>query len=430
MKKIGKSFLMIVMVLGMLCPHVLADTDGEASSNNRYIFSGNDAVNTGTDNGFSKSKPIKKGDPHYGWSLGDFCITGYTSYVIDDDGTVVFLKNVGDKVKLSFELQHEKDALNGDEDIQLHYDKKAYDEYFQTKKYQHSMGLLVMQRTDYQNKPDDLIIFESFLEDTETEEEKEVQLCEEGDYEVALDYELEVDGSLLGIGLIDKDSYEDYRIFFKFKVRNGNCMVFPKDLSGNELTNESYSEEGFFIDLAKSRYLEIYVRHFVLSEGKNGMTEDARHSGPAADGEKYTRPGIYEIEVKNKYTKQTTTKKVYVGEDPEIRMLAISNAVPEESDKSANPVKKDKNGPPEVKNEQNSGNGATVIICVVVSVVIVAVISLVFINRKKHKKTSSVTVEDADSQSDVAIGVNFDQTNLEEVSGDSNEIELPEDKDT
>lgn len=38
----------------------------------------------------------------------------------------------------------------------------------------------------------------------------------------------------------------------------GNNMVFPKDLAtGSELINESSTEEGFRLALAKSRYLDI-----------------------------------------------------------------------------------------------------------------------------------------------------------------------------
>ncbi len=335
MKRNSKTFLLIMLAFTMLSPKVLADNDGTASSDNAYVFSGTTVVNTGKDNGFSKRYPIDKDDPHYGWSLGDFYVTGFTSYNIEQDGTVVFLKNAGDKVTLSFDLQQSKTMLNGDDDLELHYDTKAYDEYFQTKVYQHSMGLLIMQKTDYQNKKEDPIIFESFLEDAKQKSDKEVQLCEEGDYEVALDYEIEVDGSYFGI--LDKDTYEDYRISFNFKVRNGNCMIFPRDLAGNELTNESYSQDGFFIDFAKSRYLRINVKYMVLVEGQNGLVEDVRYNRPAADGEQYTQSGIYEIDIENLYTSQTMTKTIYVGDDPVIKMLAIEGKSLEDVNKELYP---------------------------------------------------------------------------------------------
>ena len=73
-----------------------------------------------------------------------------------------------------------------------------------------------------------------------------VQLFEEGDYEVALDYEVTKSQ------LIPQTHH--YRIFFKFSVRNANCMVYPFDIvTGAELTNSSVTENWFSLDLAKSR---------------------------------------------------------------------------------------------------------------------------------------------------------------------------------
>ena len=437
MRNFKKSILLTLTAIILLCPKVMADNDGTASSNNEYTFSGSQYVlHTKTDNGFSGGKAIEKGDPHYGWSMGDFKITGYTSYIVENDGTVVFLKNAGDRVKLSFEMQQDKDKLNDDEDIVLHFDTKAYDEYFQTKVYQHSMGLLVMQRTDYQNKPDEPIVFESFLEYSTAQYDKEVQLCEEGDYEVALDYELKVDGSVLGLGFIDKDSYEDYRFFIKFKVRNGNCMIFPRNLTGNELTNESYDEEGFFIDFAKSRYLQIYVEYKVLVEGKEGLVEDVRYNRPAADGEKYTQPGIYEITIKNQYTDKTLTKTIFVGDDPTIKMMAIDGMSLREVNEYLYPEEEETTVPTEteppvtqtVPTEQTTvpptettiavsepteveekatgkrDNSGFILVCAVGSVVIVAALFFLvsILKKQKGSASSSLETESAESVEDTS----------------------------
>ena len=45
-----------------------------------------------------------KKDPHYGWTLGDFFVNGYTRDMKDENGDFIFLKNVGDKVELHFQL--------------------------------------------------------------------------------------------------------------------------------------------------------------------------------------------------------------------------------------------------------------------------------------------------------------------------------------
>lgn len=135
-----------------------------------------------------------------------------------------------------------------------------------------------------------------------------VQLFEEGDYEVALNYEIK-DESMKVI-----DSYSNYRITFKFSVRNGNCMVYPFDVAtGAELTNTAITENGFYLDLARSRYLDINIKREVLAEGAVGLTEDVRFNRPARDGDQYTDEGIYTITVSNRYTGQETTKQIYVG---------------------------------------------------------------------------------------------------------------------
>lgn len=101
-----------------------------------------------------------------------------------------------------------------------------------------------------------------------------------------------------------------------FSVRNGNCMVYPFDVvTGAELTNSSITENGFYLDLAKSRYLNIDIKKEVRKEGAEGLTEDVRFNKPAKDGEQYTDEGIYTITVSNVYTNQTTTKVIYVGTD-------------------------------------------------------------------------------------------------------------------
>ena len=59
---------------------------------------------TGLDNGFSGDKKIDNKDPHYGWDLGQFYVCGFTQRTEDTQHGDVFLKNVGDKVELHFNL--------------------------------------------------------------------------------------------------------------------------------------------------------------------------------------------------------------------------------------------------------------------------------------------------------------------------------------
>jgi len=62
---------------------------------------------------YSGSKEISKGDLHYGWKLGNFFVSGFTSSVGAKD-EVVFLKNAGDVVTLWFNLSQNISALNND----------------------------------------------------------------------------------------------------------------------------------------------------------------------------------------------------------------------------------------------------------------------------------------------------------------------------
>lgn len=220
---------------------------------------------------------------------------------------MVFLKNVGDKVTLWFKLNQNIDKLDNDEDLSITADTEGYDQYFETPKMNFGRGVLIIRYTDYNNVKAEPTIYTNYLEaNASVGADTKVQLFEEGDYEVALDYQVTSDE------LIDKIGH--YRIFFKFSVRNGNCMVYPFDVkTGNELTNSSMTEKGFRLDLAKSRYLKVNLKRETLKDSADGLVEDTRFNGPAKDGAAYTDEGIYTITVSNEYTGQFTTKKIYVG---------------------------------------------------------------------------------------------------------------------
>ena len=267
-----------------------------------------EVVNTGKDNGYSEQNSFETDDPHYGWKLGSFSISGYTRVTQDENDNPVFLKNVGDKVTLSFLLEQDIDNLNGISNLLIAEDTNGYDKYFELEKTNFGRGALIIKYTDYQNLNNEPTIYTDYLSGLTTNANTTVELFEEGDYEVALNYEIKSDNFLFF------HSYENYRIYFKFSVRNGNSMVYPFDvLTKGELTNSSLTENGFYLDLAKSRYLDIDVKKEVLVQGSDALTEDTRFNRPAKDGEQYTDEGIYTITVRNLYTGLETTKKIYVG---------------------------------------------------------------------------------------------------------------------
>ena len=274
--------------------------------------------------GYFGEELIDKNDVHYGWDLGNFFVSGYTDEVTDADGNMVFLKNVGDKVTLWFKLNQNINGLNGKENLSITADTEGYDQYFETPKMDFGRGVLIIRYTDHNNVKAEPTIYTNYLEaNAAVGADTKVQLIEEGDYEVALDYEITSDE------LIDKVGH--YRIFFKFSVRNGNCMVYPFDVkTGSELTNSSMTENGFRLDLAKSRYLKINLKRETLKDSADGLVEDTRFNGPAKDGAEYTDEGIYTITVSNEYTGQFTTKKIYVGTNNILRAYMTTGlSIPE-----------------------------------------------------------------------------------------------------
>ena len=263
-----------------------------------------------TENDFNGAADITSKDKHYLFDVGNFYITGYTSNM-DENGTPVFLKNVGDKIVLWFDLLQDINMLNGDSKLKISSDKNVTDQHFRIPRTNFYRGAFIIQKTDYQNIKQDPVIYINFLESSALPfTNTKIDLLEEGDYDAALDY------------TIGKDHY---RIPFAFKIRNGNAMIFPFDLeTGSELPNRSYTENGFYLDLAKSRYLKPIVKRETLADGASGLTEDIRFNRPAKDGDKYTEEGIYTISVKNPYTDQTTEKIIYVGTDKILKAYAVT----------------------------------------------------------------------------------------------------------
>ena len=319
----NKRVLLILCVWAVLLSMVGPSITVHADANQRWNLGS--AQKTEKDSGYTGEKPIDLDDPHYGWSLGQFYVSGYTQRTTDSDSDV-FLKNVGDQVELHFELLQDIDCLNGDKNLSVCEDNNGYDQYFGTQQFNDCRGLLIIRKTDYQNASSDPVIYTNYLSGVSQGADTVVELCEEGDYEVALDYEIKEDH--YGVNwntLVSVPTYTNYRIYFKFKIRNGNCMVFPFDsATGSELSNESFTSNGFYLDLANSRYLDINVQRSVYVESANGYTEDIRFNRPASDGTQYTDEGVYTITVKNNYTNQETVKVIYVGTDPTMRAFVVS----------------------------------------------------------------------------------------------------------
>ena len=280
-------------------------------------------INTGKDNGYSGNVPIDKDDPHFGWDIGDFYINGYTIEKTSATQTPVFLKNVGDKVTLWFHLKQDINQLNGNKHLTINEDTNGYDQNFEIDQINFKHGTLIIQHTNAHGESEAPIIYTDYLAaNARTGAYTKVQLFEEGDYVVSLNYEIKsMSGPLNQIA-----SYTNYKIMFEFSIRNGNCMVFPFDNStGAELADNSITENGFKLDMAKSKFLTIDVSRSTLVESAEGyLSEDVRFNRPAKDGEVYTDEGIYTFDVSNAYTGQHTTKTIFVGSNKYLRALSIN----------------------------------------------------------------------------------------------------------
>ena len=274
-------------------------------------------INTGKDNGYSGYEAIDNDDPHFNMDIGTFYVNGYTRSTTDSDNTIVFIKKLGDRVTLWFNLQENIYALKGDSNIYVQEDTNGYDQYFEVDNINFKRGTLIIRYTDYQGVRHKPVVFTDYLAACSTTgANTRVELFEEGDYEVALDYEIKDER---GINTVD-----NYRIFFTFKIRNGNCMAFPFDtVTKKELSDGAITSNGFYLDLAQSRYLTINVIRYSLKLSDGIYVTDSRNNSPAKDGDTYTQEGVYQFSVKNLYTDaEDTSKTIYVGSSPIYRALA------------------------------------------------------------------------------------------------------------
>ncbi len=271
-------------------------------------------IRTDTDKGYAGTKKIDVSDPHFGWRLGRFDIDGFTEYNLDENGNPVFIKMVGDQIALRFLLEQDIACLDGRTNVVIEEDKNGYDQYFGVKKTNFGRGTLITRQISHENYTYDPQVYTDYLAGVAADAETSIKLFEEGDYEVALDYEIRSPGAL-GIAV-----YTDYRMTFRFSVRNGNSMDFLFDLgTGAEIGNDSYTENGFRIDLARSKYLKVNVERRSLTVRDGRVVEDTRMNGAAQDGKEYMTPGVYIITVTNTYSGAVTEKRVFVGPDDLIR---------------------------------------------------------------------------------------------------------------
>ena len=178
-----------------------------------------ETVNTGTDNGFRGTDALRKGDPHFDWELGRFSVTGYARVEEGADGVPTFVVAPGGGVALRFQLDQDIEALNLDPALSVNRDENGRDAEFDVPEQNLGRGALIVSRAPAGGEPAAPEVTLDFLGGTAVRGQAvDVGTFGEGDYRVALDYELREDVlNLLGISILP--SFTDYRIAFSFNVR-------------------------------------------------------------------------------------------------------------------------------------------------------------------------------------------------------------------
>ncbi len=280
---------------------------------------------------YGGAKEIDNEDPHSGWAIGSFFVGGYTDSVIDSQTKkTVFLKNNGDRISLWFDLEQNINQCRNNPDIKIVADTKGYDKGFDVpggvnETMDFGKGVLMIRQKYKDNTYSEPQVYTNFLEAGASPDAiTRVELFEEGDYEVALDYAVKYDKTKL-FGKTIAPQTNHYRIAFEFEVRNGNTVVFLKDTkTGSELPSGAITENGFYIDLANSQYLKVHVKREVLKDGFDGLSEDIKFNSSATNGDSFTKDGVYTVTVSNQYNNATTEKRVYVGKDNILKAYMVT----------------------------------------------------------------------------------------------------------
>lgn len=343
--------------------------------------------------GYVADKGIETNDPHYGWDLGAFSITGFSGQT-EEDGTPVFIKNDGDQIKLSFRLEQDIDKLNGKDSLKVEADREGSDTYFDIYETDFGRGALIIRKTDSAEAAASPAVYSGFLEaNARLDTDVEIQAFEEGDYEVALDYLVKEEkngGFFFFRPAESKDHY--YSIFFRFSVRNGNCEIFPIESdTGRALTDRCLTETGFRLDLSRSRFLDVSVKRVVLSKGEDGWTSDIMFDRAATEGEDYSEEGFYTITAKNSYTGQETSIRIYVGTDPLLKAHVVTGrplSDIEELVASGATIKEDGTmdlSGIEVRKEA-AARGRTAALVISLVAVLILILAAIFVFLRKRKK--------------------------------------------
>lgn len=291
MKKIYFVLFLFVM---LLIPILNVETE------EKTIYDGSNVQKT--DNNYDNAEQVKVGDRQQGWTLGDFIVSDYSSRLSDSSGNDIFLKKIGDKITLSFDLQQNIKKLNNNDNFQIASIKNANLVNPTLKGKINGLGTLVVQMKEPSGKLEKAKVYKNYLSGVNKNANAEVITLEEGDYHAVLCYAID-DTSFLG-DILNRHQY--YRIDYNFKIRNGNANAFIKDISTkSELEDGATTTNGFTIDTANSKYLNIQI----VKTNQDGKVVK---NVPYKSGESIDDEGKYEISITTDYSNIATKKTIYV----------------------------------------------------------------------------------------------------------------------
>ena len=170
MKKIYFVLFLFVM---LLVPILNVETE------EKTIYDGSNVQKT--DNNYDNAEQVKVGDRQQGWTLGDFIVSDYSSHLSDSSGNDIFLKKIGDKITLSFDLQQNIKKLNNNDNFQIASIKNANLVNPTLKGKINGLGTLVVQMKEPSGKLEKAKVYKNYLSGVNKNANTEVITLEEGD---------------------------------------------------------------------------------------------------------------------------------------------------------------------------------------------------------------------------------------------------------
>lgn len=211
------SLVLLIMVCASFQAAYADGGAGEPAPSDEQRYQMGSTVNAGMDIGFVGAEEIKSGDPHSGWEIGEFFLSGYGS--VSHHGEVVeFRVPKGGSVGLWFQLWQNIDMLNADPGFSISDDVNGEDIEMGVSEQDFGRGALIVARKGWDSSEEEIEVTPDYL----SEHASLGQVCEvgcfsAGHHRVSLDYELRED-VLVFLEFSVLPEFCNYKIAFEFDV--------------------------------------------------------------------------------------------------------------------------------------------------------------------------------------------------------------------